>query len=123
MTPAAARAAVLKQLKARGFKARRGHLRVAVGDLWWYVDARLAGVGPDAQVVLEVGCWTPDLPPEPDGGAVDCPLLFDVAVVDAVADTDALVTLVSGIGSVAELGARLGDLPGVLVDRSLRDLL
>jgi hypothetical protein len=123
VTPAAARAAVLKQLKARGFKARRGHLRLAAGDLWWYVDARVAGVGPQAGLVLEVGCWPPALPPEPDGGAVDCPLLFDVAVVDAAADTDALVNLVSGIASVAELGARLGDLPGVLVDRALRDLL
>lgn len=123
MTPAAARAAVLKQLKARGFKARRGHLRIAAGDLWWYADARLAGVGPGAQVVLEVGCWTPELPPEPDGGAVDCPLLFDRVVGDAVPDTDALVDLVSGIGSVAELGTRLGDLPGVLVDRALRELM
>lgn len=123
MTPAAARAAVLKQLKARGFKARRGHLRLAVGDLWWYVDARVAGVGPQAGLVLEVGCWTPELPPEPDGGAVDCPLLVDVAVDDAVADTEGVVELVSGIGSLEALGARLGDLPGALVDRALRDLL
>lgn len=123
MTPAAARAAVLKQLKARGFKARRGHLRLAVGDLWWYVDARVAGVGPQAGLVLEVGCWAPELPPEPDGGAVDCPLLFDVAVTDATADTEALVDLVAGIGSLGELGGRLADLPGVLVDKALRELL
>jgi hypothetical protein len=123
VTPAAARAAVLKQLKARGFKARRGHLRLAVGDLFWYVDARIAGVGSAAQVVAEVGCWTSALPPEPDGGAVDCPLLFDMAVADAAADTDALIDLISGIGSVTELGARLGELPGVLVDKALRDLL
>lgn len=123
MTPAAARAAVLKQLKARGFKARRGHLRLAVGDLWWYVDARIGGVGPEAGVVLEVGCWTPELPPEPDGGAVDCPLLFDHPVSDPVADTSALVDRLSGIGSLAELGARVGELPGVLADKALRDLL
>ncbi|GGO86829.1 hypothetical protein GCM10011584_09990 [Nocardioides phosphati] len=123
MTPAAARAAVLKQLKARGFKARRGHLRLGVGDLWWYVDARIAGVGSAAQVVAEVGCWTPDLPPEPDGGAVDCPLLLDVVVGEAVADTDALVDRVSTIGDLATLGQRLDDLPGALVDKALRDLL
>ena len=123
MTPAAARAAVLKQLKARGFKARRGHLRLAAGDLWWYADARLAGVGPDAQVVLEVGCWTPELPPEPDGGAVDCPLLFDVPLADPAPDADGVVDLVCGIGDLAVLRDRLGDLPGALVDRALRDLL
>ena len=123
MTPAAARAAVLKTLKARGAKARRGHLRIAAGDLWWYVDPRVAGVGQQAGIVLEVGCWTPELPPEPDGGAVDCPLLFDVPVSDAVADTEGLVDLVSGIGSLGDLGGRLGDLPGVLVDKALRDLL
>lgn len=74
-------------------------------------------------MVLEVGCWTPGLPPEPDGGAVDCPLLFDVAVADPIADTSALVDRLNGIGSLAELGARVGELPGVLVDKALRDLL
>lgn len=123
MTPAAARAAVLKQLKARGFKARRGHLRLAVGDLWWYADVRVAGVGPQAGLVLEVGCWTPALPPEPDGGAVDCPLLLDVPLAEPVADTERLVELVSGIGDLPELRERLGDLPGALVDKALRDLL
>ncbi len=123
MTPATARAAVLKTLKARGAKARRGHLRLAAGDLWWYVDPRVAGVGPQAGIVLEVGCWTPRLPPEPDGGAVDCPLLFDLPVSDPVADTEALVALVSGIGSLGDLGGRLADLPGVLVDKALRELL
>lgn len=123
MSAAATRAAVVKELKARGFKARRGHLRLAVGDLWWYVDVRIDGVGVHAQVVLEVGCWTPQLPPEPDGGAVDCPLLLDRPVADPVADAAGVVDLVSGIGSLAELATRLGELPGVLVDRALRDLL
>jgi hypothetical protein len=123
VTPAAARAAVLKQLKARGFKARRGHLRLAVGDLWWYADARLAGVGPGAQVVLELGCWTPALPPEPDGGAVDCPLLLDVTLADPVQDADGVVDMVSGIGELATLAARLDTLPGALVDKALRELL
>jgi hypothetical protein len=123
VTPAAARAAVLKQLKARGFKARRGHLRLAVGELWWYADVRVAGVGPQAGLVLEVGCWTPELPPEPDGGAVDCPLLLDVPLPDPVADTETLVDLVSGIGDLATVARRLGELPGALVDKALRELL
>lgn len=121
MNPAAARTAVVKTLKARGAKARKGHLRIAVGDLWWYVDPRLSGGG--QELVIEVGCWTPELPPEPDGGAVDCPLLFDHPVSDPAADTSALVDLLLGIGSLAELGARLGELPGVLVDRPLRELI
>ncbi|GAB3858852.1 hypothetical protein GCM10028801_19360 [Nocardioides maradonensis] len=116
------RAAVAKLLKARGFKARRGHLRLAVGELFWYVDLRLDGVGPSASLVAEVGCWTPLLPPEPDGGAVDCPLLVDVPLPD-VAEADALVDRLLGIDSLAVLRDSLGDLPGVLVDRALRELL
>ncbi|HJQ07188.1 MAG TPA: hypothetical protein VJ872_17190 [Nocardioides sp.] len=113
---------MLKLLKARGFKARRGHLRLAVGELFWYVDLRIDGVGPSASLLLEVGCWTPLLPPEPDGGAVDCPLLVDVAVSGA-ADVEALVGRVSGIGTLASLRDSVGDFPGVLVDRRLRELL
>lgn len=119
MSGAKALAASIKQLKARGAKPRRGHLRLQVGELWWYVDPRIAGRG----LVLETGCWTPELPPEPDGGAVDCPLLFDHPVADVPADVDALVDLVTDIGDLATLAQRLGDLPGALVDRSLRDLL
>lgn len=118
-----ARAAVLKQLKARGAKARRGHLRIAVGDLFWYVDPRLSGTGDRVEVVLEVGCWTPALPPEPDGGAVDCPLLVDWTAPEPVADTDRLLDVLTGIDDLQVLKARLGDLPGALVDRTLRELL
>jgi hypothetical protein len=90
-----------------------------VGDLFWYVDPRLSG----GSLVIEVGCWTPELPPEPDGGAVDCPLLVDHPMADPVADTDHLVDLLSGIGDLATLGIRLADLPGALVDKSLRGML
>lgn len=121
MSAAASRAAVVKELKAHGAKARKGQLRIAVGDLWWYVDPRLSGGG--EEILIEVGCWVPGLGPEPDGGAVDCPLLVDHPVTDPVADTAALVDLITGIGSVADLRERLGDLPGALVDRSLRELI
>lgn len=118
------RAAVVKVLKGRGAKARRGHLRIPVGDLFWYVDPRVEGVGRSAALRLEVGCWLPDLPPEPDGGAVDCPLLMDVELgADPGAATSSLVDLVAGIGDLATLRDRLEDLPGALVDRSLRELL
>ncbi len=119
-----ARASVVKVLKARGAKARRGHLRIPVGDLFWYVDPRVEGVGRSASLRLEVGCWLPDLPPEPDGGAVDCPLLLDVDLgEDPAAATEAWVERIAAIGDLTTLAARLDDLPGALVDRSLRDLL
>lgn len=119
-----ARASVVKVLKVRGAKARKGHLRLSVGDLFWYVDTRTSGVGRSASLSLEVGCWTPQLPPEPDGGAVDCPLLLDVALgPDPTADTEALVDRISAIGDLATLGSSLDQLPGALVDRSLRELL
>ena len=118
------RTAVVKALKARGAKARRGHLRIPVGELFWYVDPRLEGVGRSATVRLEVGCWTPALPPEPDGGAVDCPLLMEVGLGDdPVAAADEVVDRVSGIGDLPTLRARLEELPGALVDQTLRELL
>ncbi|MBS4754636.1 hypothetical protein KG112_17655 [Nocardioides sp. zg-ZUI104] len=124
MTVAQQRVAVVKALKAHGAKARRGHLRLTVGELHWYVDPLVEGVGQRAALRLEVGCWTAQLPPEPDGGAVDCPLLLDLPVGDdpvgAVAD---LVARVGSIGDLPTLAVRLEDLPGALVDRKLRDLL
>jgi hypothetical protein len=118
------RAAVVKALKSHGAKARRGHLRIAVGDLFWYVDPRVEGTGPGAALRLEVGCWTPALPPEPDGGAVDCPLLMDVPLGDEpVASTGELVAQLGAIGDLTTLAGALGDLPGALVDQALRDLL
>ncbi|GAB4007066.1 hypothetical protein [Nocardioides ultimimeridianus] len=117
------RAAVIKLLKARGFKARRGHLRLAVGDLLWYADVRTDGVGTSASLLLEVGCWTPLLPPEPDGGAVDCPLLADLPLSSPTAEVSALVDRIGGIGTLAELRESLGEFPGVLVDRGLREIL
>ena len=81
---AADRTAVVKLLKARGAKARRGHLRIPVGELFWYVDVLADGAGPTAPLRLEVGCWTAALPPEPDGGAVDCPLGQGKSVYDCL---------------------------------------
>ncbi|MCR1783306.1 hypothetical protein KVF89_12235 [Nocardioides carbamazepini] len=118
------RTAVVKLLKARGAKARRGHLRIPAGDLFWYVDVLADGAGPTPPLRLEVGCWTAALPPEPDGGAVDCPLLTDVRLGgDPVGATTALLDQVTAIGDLATLRGSLADLPGALVDRRLRDLL
>ena len=122
MSVTVARAAVVRTIKKRGAKARRGHLRLSVGELFWYVDVRATGVGPQAPLQLEVGAWLPALPPEPDGGAVDCPLLADVPIPDPLADTERVLDLISGIGDLETLAARAVELPDVLVDRSLREL-
>jgi len=74
----ARRAAITKALKARGLKPRKGHMRLGVGELFWYVDLQADGPAPTAPLRFEVGCWPPSLGPEPEGGAVDCPLLADV---------------------------------------------
>lgn len=120
------RKAATKLLKARGAKARRGHLRIPVGNLFWYVDLRAEAPGPHARMRLELGCWTPALPPEPDGGAVDCPLLTEVGLDptdEPLGEIERVVDLVTSIGDLATLGVRLPELPDPLVDPPLRALL
>lgn len=117
------RAAVVKALKAGGAKARKGRLRLPVGELFWYLDTRVDGIGSSAGLLLEVGCWTPQLPPEPEGGAVDCPLLVDVALDDDAADVPALLARLREIGDLGTLRDRLDEFPGALVDQALRALL
>lgn len=126
MDQKSARTATAKALKAGGFKARKGHLRLGVGELFWYVDVRSDGPAPTAALTLEVGCWLPSLAPEPEGGAVDCPLLMDAPVTDdPAASAGELVELVVAIGDLATLRERYvaGALPGALVDRKLRALI
>ncbi|WP_141012975.1 hypothetical protein [Nocardioides sambongensis] len=118
------RKAVTRLLKQRGGKARKGHLRLPVGDLFWYVDLRAESPGPTAPLRLELGCWTPELPPEPDGGAVDCPLLVDLQLgEDPLAETERYLDLVGQIGDLGTLAVRMVELPGALVDVPLRELL
>lgn len=124
MTVVQTRKAVTQLLKRHGAKARRGHLRIAVGELFWYVDVRAEAPGPTAPLRLEVGCWTPALPPEPDGGAVDCPLLAQLLLGDdPVGEVEALLAVVGEVGDLPALGRRLGELPEPLVDAQLRALL
>ena len=132
MEQKAARAAVAKAFKARGVKARKGHYRVPHDQLAWYVDLRADSPRPDAALGFEVGAWVPDLGlgKEPEGGAVDCPLLLDRALdsagaADVAAQVDALVDLLERLDSLAALGEawRGGELEGALVDRDLRSRL
>lgn len=118
------RKALTKLFKQHGAKARRGHLRIGVGDLFWYVDLRAEAPGPHAPLRLELGCWTPQLLPEPDGGAVDCPLLSDVALgADPVGETERVLGLIAEIGDLDTLGVRLPELSDALVDPPLRALI
>lgn len=119
-----ARAAIAKVFKARGLRPRKGHLRLAVGELFWYVDVRSDGPAPGARLTFEVGCWLPELGPEPEGGAVDCPLLVDVAAgEEPVAEAESVVGLMESAGTLEELRVLVPAVPGALVDRGLRALL
>ncbi|MGZ4453324.1 MAG: hypothetical protein ACXVD1_09735 [Nocardioides sp.] len=126
MDQKARRAAITKALKAGGAKARRGHLRLQAGELFWYVDVRADSPAPSAALSFEVGAWFPAAGPEPDGGAIDCPLLADVGVgEDPGQATVDLLALISPVGDLAALRAFVeeGTLPGALVDQQLRALL
>jgi hypothetical protein len=120
------RAAITKALKAGGAKARKGHLRLQTGDLFWYVDLRADSPSPSAALTFEVGCWLPQAGPEPEGGAIDCPLLADVPVgEDATGAAQDLLALIGPVTDAAALRALLDRdaLPGALVDRTLRTVL
>lgn len=118
------RAAVVALLKKRGAKARRGQLRLEVGELFWYLGPRVDGVGRAASWVLEVGCWVPGLTPEPEGGAVDCPAVLDLpGGDDVVAACAAALDDLDGVGDLAALAGWAARHPDALVDRVLRDRL
>ena len=125
MDQKARRAAITKALKAGGAKARRGHLRLQAGELFWYVDVRSDSPSPSAELIFEVGAWLPAAGPEPDGGAIDCPLLADVRVgEDPTRGTTDLLALISPGRDLATLRALVeaDALPGALVDQQLRAL-
>lgn len=120
------RAAITKALKAGGAKARKGHLRLQAGDVFWYVDVRADSPAPAAGLAFEVGGWLSAAGPEPEGGAIDCPLLADVPIGDDVtAATDGLLALLAPVEDLASLRAFVDQdtLAGALVDRKLRALL
>lgn len=126
MDQKARRAAITKALKAGGAKARRGHLRLQAGEVFWYVDVRADSPAPSAALVFEVGAWLPAAGPEPDGGAIDCPLLADVPVgADPAAATADLLALLTPVTDPAALRALIDadTLSGALVDQQLRALL
>lgn len=126
MDQKARRSAITKALKAGGAKARKGHLRLPAGGVFWYVDIRADSPSPAAALVFEVGCWLPAAGPEPEGGAIDCPLLADVPVEgDPAAATAALLARIAPVGDAAALRDLIDaeTLRGALVDRKLRDLL
>lgn len=129
MDQKAVRAAVAKTLRTRKIALRKGHWRIGAGDVVWYVDLRADSPRPDAALTFEAGAWLPALGlPEPEGGAVDCPLLLDVPLDgdgDIPAATGALLDRLAPLATIAALRSawRTGGLAGALVDRDLRALL
>jgi len=132
MEQKAARAVVAKAFRAHRIGLRRGHWRIVGSEVQWYVDLRSAGPRPRDRLHFEVGGWLPALDqPEPEGGAVDCPLLVDMPLDTSggsgavTAAVDGLVALLSDIATVASLRAALADeaFAGAMVDRDLRELL
>lgn len=118
------RAAFTALVKKRGAKARRGQLRLQVGELYWYLVLRASGAGTAATWNLEIGGWVPGLTPEPEGGAIDCPLLLDLAGGDDVlATTEAVIDSLAEIGDLTTLASWIADHPAAVVDRVLRERL
>lgn len=121
-----------KALKQRKVALRKGHWRLPGDGLTWYVDLRADGPGPAAPLRFEIGAFIDELgQPEPEGGAVDCPLLHDLPLdttagsAEIAAAVDALVDRLQQADRVATLAAawRAGEYAGALVDESLRALL
>ena len=121
-----------KAFKQRKVALRKGHWRLPCDGLTWYVDLRSDGPGPAARLRFEIGAWVDALgQPEPEGGAVDCPLLHDLPLDTSgdekaiAAEVDALVDRLHDADTVAGLARawRDGEYAGALVDRDLRRLL
>lgn len=134
MEQKAARAAVAKAFKARGVKQRKGHWRLPHDELSWWIDLRADSPRPDAALSFEIGAWVPEcaaelgLGKEPEGGAVDCPLLLDRPLEtggDVAAQVDGLVDLLERLDTTAAIATEWPDgaLAGALVDDVLRTRL
>ena len=128
MAQKAARAAVATVFKARLAPLRKGSWRLRHDELTWYVSLRSDGPARDAALFFEVGCWVHDLVPEPEGGAVDCPLLLDVPLDtdgDVPGAAEALLDRLAAVPDIAALADtwRAGQWETAYVDAVLRERL
>ncbi|UDY22384.1 hypothetical protein [Nocardioides sp. Kera G14] len=122
MDQKARRVAVAKAFRGAKVALRKGHWRIVGDEVVWWVDLRAAGPRPDAALTFEAGAWVEGTGPEPEGGAIDCPLLVDIPLGDDPAgEAAALIARLTAIGTVAEL--RAADLPGAYLDASMKELL
>jgi hypothetical protein len=118
----ARRAVVAKGMRARKVPLRKGHWRIDGAEVTWWIDLRSDSPRPDAALTFEVGAWVPGTGPDPEGGAIDCPLLLDVPVrSDPTAATEELLDRLSALGTIAAL--RAADLDGAHLDAAMRELL
>lgn len=122
MDQKARRAAVAKAFRGRKVALRKGHWRIQGKEVTWWIDLRSDSPLPSAALGFEVGAWVPGSGPEPEGGAIDCPLLADVPLGDAPAvEAEALIDRLEAISTLADLQG--ADLPDAHLDASMRALL
>ncbi len=118
----ARRAAVAKAFRGRKVVQRKGHWRIQGEEVTWWIDLRSDSPLPSAALGFEIGAWVPGSGPEPEGGAIDCPLLADVPLgEDPITETDALIDRLTAIGTLADLKG--ADLPDAYLDAAMRALL
>jgi hypothetical protein len=122
----ARRMAVAKAFREHKVPLRKGHWKIQGAEVVWWVNLRSDSPLPTAALGFEIGAWVAGAGPEPEGGAIDCPLLADQALgADPAAQTAALVAQLQAIGTVAELDAAVGAdaFPEAYLDATLREIL
>lgn len=122
MTHKVQRAAVAKIFREHKVALRKGHWRYQGEEVTWWIDLRAASPSPTSPLAFEVGAWVKGAGPEPEGGAIDCPLLVDVpAGNDAAVVARQIISVITAHGQLADLNKI--PWPGAHLDASLRQLL
>lgn len=122
----ARRVAVAKAFRELKVPLRKGHWKIQGEEVTWWVNLRSDSPLPTATLGFEIGAWVDGAGPEPESGAIDCPLLADqVLGEDPVDQTAALVAALREVSTVAELTAAVSAdlLPDAYLDATLREIL
>lgn len=122
----ARRVAVAKAFREQKVALRKGHWKIQGTDVVWWINLRAESPSPSAALGFEIGAWVTGAGPEPEGGAIDCPLLADqVLGEDPTGQTLALVELLRGVSTLAELSDAVDNdlLPDAYLDATLAEIL
>lgn len=123
LTQKAHRAAAAKAFRAAKVPLRKGHWKIQGQYVVWWIDLRADAPSPTAPLTFELGAWVPGAGPEPDGGAIDCPLLADQpagddagvtasALIEELRQIDSLEALSLSVRSQSHLDASLRHMLG-----------